>query len=163
MSSKATSEFAIEARAFSDGETIPTKFTCEGADVSPELRIGGAPPEAETLALIVDDPDAPGGTFDHWLLWNVPADTIKLPEGVKQGGSVPNLGGARQGTNGFETVGYRGPCPPKGHGAHTYRFTLHACDRELDVPNGAKSGQLRSAIKDAQVAQAHLTGTYARD
>ncbi|MCT9096717.1 YbhB/YbcL family Raf kinase inhibitor-like protein [Haloarchaeobius sp. HME9146] len=162
MSSKATSEFAIEARAFSDGETIPARFTCDGADVSPELSIGGAPPEAETLALVVDDPDAPGGTFDHWLLWNVPADTISIPEDVPRGGTVASLDGARQGTNGFDAVGYRGPCPPKSHGAHSYRFTLYACDSELDVPGGASGSEVRSAIQNAEVAQTRLMGMYER-
>ncbi|WP_439026394.1 YbhB/YbcL family Raf kinase inhibitor-like protein [Haloarchaeobius sp. DT45] len=162
MSSKATSDFAIKATAFADGEAIPSRFTCDGADVSPELTVGGVPSEAETLALVVDDPDAPGGTFDHWLLWNVPTDTVQLPENVPRGETVSSLGGARQGTNGFDTVGYRGPCPPAGHGAHTYRFTLYACDGHLDVPGGAPASQVRSAIQTAQVAQTRITGSYER-
>jgi Raf kinase inhibitor-like YbhB/YbcL family protein len=162
MTPEITTEFALDSPSFTDGGAIPSKFTCDGTDVSPELTIGGVPDEAETLALIVDDPDAPGGTFDHWLLWNVPADTIHIPEGIKRGESVASLSNARQGMNDFNTVGYRGPCPPKGDGAHRYRFTMYACDRELDVPPGAKKDELQSAVDAAQVARSRITGTYER-
>ncbi|WP_267639539.1 YbhB/YbcL family Raf kinase inhibitor-like protein [Haloarchaeobius amylolyticus] len=162
MSSRAASEFAIEATAFDEGASIPARYTCDGADVSPELTIGGIPEETASLALVVDDPDAPGGTFDHWLLWNLPPDTVNLPEEVPHGETVPSLGDARQGENGFDSVGYRGPCPPTAHGAHTYRFTLYACDSDLDVAGGAAGDEVRSAIRDAQIAETRLTGTYDR-
>ncbi|WP_435332723.1 YbhB/YbcL family Raf kinase inhibitor-like protein [Haloarchaeobius sp. TZWWS8] len=162
MTPRITSQLLLETAAFTDGDAIPATYTCDGEDESPEFAIGRVPPGTETLAFVVDDPDAPSGTFVHWLLWNVPADTIRLPRGVKLGQTVYELRGARQGSNGFGTVGYRGPCPPVAHGPHTYRFTLYACDRELDVPAGASINDLRPAIEAAQLDSARLTGTYER-
>ncbi|WP_435358336.1 YbhB/YbcL family Raf kinase inhibitor-like protein [Haloarchaeobius sp. DFWS5] len=162
MSPRATTEFLLESPAFKEGGKIPATYTCEGTDTSPELAIGGVPDDAASLALVVDDPDAPGGTFVHWLLWNLPPSTIRLPRGVRQGPAVAALDGARQGTNGFNTVGYRGPCPPRGDGPHNYRFTLYACDTELDVPAGVKSPKLMAAIEASEIEHTRLTGTYER-
>ena len=142
----------ITSSAFQDGATIPSKFTCDGADTSPPLQIADIPSEAKSLALIVDDPDAPGGLFTHWLVWNIPPQTSAVGEG-----SVPK---GVQGTNDFGKSGYGGPCPPSG--AHRYYFKVFALDRELDLPFGAKRGQVDAAIKDHVVAQGELKGRYSR-
>ncbi|MFT4889334.1 MAG: Raf kinase inhibitor-like YbhB/YbcL family protein [Halobacteriales archaeon] len=155
--------FEITTAAFDDGGTVPIKYTCSGADVSPPLSIEGVPDEAVALALVVDDPDAPGGVFTHWLLWNVPPGTGSIPEGVPTTETVDDLGGARQGTNDFGEIGYRGPCPPKSDGAHTYRFKLFALDAELDVDAGVEASAVNDAIDDHRVATARLTGEFNRD
>lgn len=152
----------FESPAFADGEQIPTKYTADGADVSPPLTIGGAPDEAATYALVVDDPDAPGRTFTHWLLWNVPADRTEVPEGVPTTRTVESLGGGRQGENDFGEVGYRGPKPPTGDGPHTYRFTLYVLRRPLEVPAGAGKPELVDAIDGTHLARARFTGEYER-
>lgn len=157
-----TEGFRLESSAFADGETIPTEFTADGADVSPPLSITGVPDGASTLALVVDDPDAPGSGFTHWLLWNVPADTSRLPKGINQSRRVPDLDDARQGTNGFGELGYRGPRPPRDDGPHTYRFTLYAVRDSLNVQAGARYPTLDRALSDSVVASARLTGEYDR-
>ena len=148
--------------SFGDDEEIPVEHTCDGEEVSPPLDITEVPEEAETLAVIVDDPDAPGGTFVHWLLWNVPADVGNIPGGVASEPTVGGLGGARQGTNDADKIGYAGPCPPEGDGQHTYRFFVHAVDRELDVEGGATREELESALDGSTVATGRLEGTYER-
>jgi Raf kinase inhibitor-like YbhB/YbcL family protein len=142
----------ITSSAFQDGANIPSKFTCDGADTSPPLQIADIPSEAKSLALIVDDPDAPSGLFTHWLVWNIPPQTSAVGEG-----SVPK---GVQGTNDFGKSGYGGPCPPSG--AHRYYFKIFALDRELDLPFGAKRGQVDAAIKSHVVAQGELKGRYSR-
>lgn len=155
-------EFSISSLAFEDGEEIPAEYTCDGANDSPPLRIEGVPSEAETLALVVDDPDAPGTTYVHWLLWNLPADTEQVPQGVSHGPAISELGGAEQGTNDNGDVGYFGPCPPEDDGPHTYRFTLYAVEAELELEPGTGRDELDSAIEGRTVAEARLTGTYER-
>jgi Raf kinase inhibitor-like YbhB/YbcL family protein len=142
----------ITSSAFQDGANIPSKFTCDGADTSPPLQIADIPSEAKSLALIVDDPDAPSGLFTHWLVWNIPRQTNAVGEG-----STPK---GVQGTNDFGKSGYGGPCPPSG--THRYYFKILALDRELDLPFGAKRGQVDAAIKGHVVAQGELMGRYSR-
>lgn len=157
-------ELSISAAAFDDAGTIPARYTCDGENVSPELAVEGVPDGAGSLALVVDDPDAPGSDpFVHWLLWNVPPGTETIPRGVPQGETVDALDGARQGTNGSGSVGYFGPCPPTDDGAHTYRFTLSALDGMLDVSAAAKRDALAEAMADRMLARARITGEYDRN
>lgn len=159
---KVTPELSFEPTAFEIEETIPKQYTCEGADDSPPLAIGAIPDDADSLAMIVDDPDAPGGTFTHWLLWNVPPDTREIPEGIEQTETVEALHGARQGTNDFDEVGYRGPCPPKGDQPHEYRFRLFALDDTLKLGAGAEITGLTDAIRDIRLASAEFTALFGR-
>jgi Raf kinase inhibitor-like YbhB/YbcL family protein len=142
----------ITSSAFQEGANIPPKFTCDGTDTSPPLQIADIPSGAKSLVLIVDDPDAPGGLFTHWTVWNIPAQTSSIGEG-----DVPK---GVQGTNDFGKSGYGGPCPPSG--AHRYYFKIFALDHELGLPFGAKRGQLDAAMKGHIVAQGELMGRYSR-
>lgn len=151
----------LSSDAFEDNGRIPSEFTCDGDDVSPPLSIDGVDAKAKSLALVVDDPDAPGGTFDHWLIWNVPADVDTIPEGVPAEESVESLGGAVQGRNGFGAIGYRGPCPPGGP-EHKYRFKLYALDTTLDLKPGSSKSVLEAAIEDHIIEEVGLTGKYGR-
>lgn len=153
----------ITSTAFEDGERIPQQYTGEGADISPPLRVEDVPEDAAALALIVDDPDAPSKTWVHWLIWNVPADHTAFPENVHQDETVPELGGAAQGLNDFDEIGYGGPMPPPGHGTHHYRFTVHALSQELDVEPGADRETLDAAVEEHTLVTARLTGTYERE
>lgn len=137
---------------FEDGEMMPVETTCEGRDVSPELHISGVPEGAKSLALVCDDPDAPSGTFVHWLVWNIPADTKKIGRGKEPGGV--------QGVNGFGGSGYRGPCPPSG--THRYFFRLFALREELPLREGSKKGALMEAMDAHIMAKAELMGKYRR-
>ena len=142
----------ISSPAFQEGGTIPEEFSKNGQNVNPELRIEGAPAEAKSLVLIVDDPDAPVGLFTHWLIWNISPQTNSVAEG-----SAPK---GMQGTNDFGKLGYRGPCPPPG--THRYSFKIFALDRELDLRSGAKRSQVDAAMKGHVIAQGELVGRYAR-
>ena len=142
----------ITSSAFQEGTNIPSKFTCDGADTSPPLQIADIPSEAKGLALIVDDPDASSGLFTHWTVWNIPPQTSAVG-----GGSAPQ---GVQGTNDFGKSGYGGPCPPSG--THRYCFKIFALDRELDLPSGAKRGQVDAAMKGHVVGQGELMGRYYR-
>ena len=142
----------ITSSAFQQGGNIPSKFTCDGANTSPPLQISDVPSEAKGLVLIVDDPDAPSGLFTHWTAWNISPQTSTVAEG-----STPT---GVHGTNDFGKSGYGGPCPPSG--THRYYFKIFALDRELDLPPGAKRGQLDAAMKGRVVAQGELMGRYAR-
>lgn len=156
------STLQMSSSAFGDGGTIPAKYTFDGADVSPPLSISGVPDTAESLVLVVDDPDAPNPPFTHWLLWNVPTDASAIPEGITQSRTVAELNGAKQGTNSFGELGYRGPRPPKGDGPYTYRFTLSAVETPLNVQAGARRGQVTQGLRDNLVATARITGEYER-
>ena len=149
----------MKVNAFADGGEIPKRHTCSGADLSPALSWDGVSPAAHSLALIVDDPDAPGGTWTHWLIWNIPAHLTALPEGVPAEDVLQN--GARQGRNDFHRIGYGGPCPPPGK-AHRYFFKLHALDTALDLKAGASRKELDRAMKGHIVSQAEWMGTYRR-
>ncbi|MFB6095784.1 MAG: YbhB/YbcL family Raf kinase inhibitor-like protein [Haloferacaceae archaeon] len=157
------SDLSIGADAFDDGAAIPERYTCDGDGVNPALTVDGVPADAESLALVVDDPDAGDQPFVHWLLWGLPPDVGTVPRGVATTETVEALGGARQGTNSAGKIGYVGPCPPTGDGPHTYRFRLFALDADLQVAAGAKRGPLAEAINDHALADALLTGTYERE
>ena len=151
--------FAIETPAFKSGEEIPKKFTCSGAGVSPPLRWVNPPHRVQCFALIVDDPDAPLGTFTHWLIWNIPAGSTDLSEGLPRKTALEN--GVQQGTNDFNRIGYGGPCPPAGK-PHRYFFRLFALDAPLDVRPGATRSELDRAMAGRIIAQAEYMGTFRR-
>lgn len=142
----------ITSSAFQQGESIPAKFTCDGANHSPSLQFHEIPSAARSLVLIVDDPDAPGGLFTHWTVWNIDPKTAALAEGGASGGV--------QGANDFGKAGYGGPCPPSG--THRYFFRIFALDRQLDLPAGAKRNQLDSEMRSHVIAQGELMGRYSR-
>lgn len=152
----------ITSSAFENDQAIPETYTCDGDDTSPPLTFHDVPEDARTLALIADDPDAPGQVWVHWLAWGLPADTTELPAGVPADEIVEELGGMRQGGNDFDRVGYGGPCPPPGHGTHHYRFTLYALDRHIDLDAGASREALEGRLEGRIVAEARLVGTYER-
>jgi Raf kinase inhibitor-like YbhB/YbcL family protein len=133
----------LSSPRFEEGEDIPIEYTCDGQDISPPLSWGGPPSETQSFALIMDDPDPPGGVFTHWLLFNLPPDSRELPEAVAPDNEPPN--GALQGQNSFGAIGYCGPCPPPGP-AHHYRFTLYALDQRLDLVVGVSRRQVLDAI-----------------
>jgi hypothetical protein len=161
-SSRSTTSLAVTSTAFKNGEAIPTQFTCDGADRSPPLAWSGAPQNTAAYALIVEDPDAPGGTFIHWVLYDIPGNVRSLPEGVARGDAVAALGGAKQGRTGFKgALGYGGPCPPRGS-AHHYHFRLVALDKTLGIPAGASRDDVTSAMRGHELARGELVGTYAR-
>lgn len=149
--------FQIFSSAFADGGWIPDLHTCQGADVSPSLEWMGEPPETRSFALIVDDPDAPGGTWDHWLLFDLGAKTHNLAQGYK-----PSSLGV-SGKNSWGKPGYGGPCPPKGTGPHRYFFRLYALDvPALGLAAGAARPQLQSAMKGHVLGEAQSMGRYER-
>ncbi len=150
---------SISSPAFPDGGKIPAKYTCQGQDISPSLKWGQVPDKTLSLALILDDPDAPGGTFTHWVIFNLPPDSPELPEAVP---TTPGLAsGALQGRNDGGGTGYHGPCPPPGY-PHRYRFTLYALDKQLDLKAGSTKKQVLDAIKGHVLAQGQLSGIYQR-
>lgn len=151
-------EIKITSPAFEEGSMIPDKYTCEGMDVSPPLSWDFVPEGTETLALICDDPDAPVGTWVHWVLFNLPTDVNELPENILPERELDN--GAKQGMNDFHKVGYGGPCPPGG--THRYYFKLYALDTELDLEAGAEKSDLLRAIEGHILAQGQLMGRYKR-
>jgi Raf kinase inhibitor-like YbhB/YbcL family protein len=142
----------VKSPAFENGGTIPARFTCDGSDISPPLEISDLPAATATLTLVMDDPDAPGGTFDHWLVWNIPPSTARVAEGVEPDGVA--------GRTDFGRLGYGGPCPPGG--THRYVFTVYALDMILDLPEGASKSDLEVAMGGHILARAQLTGRYAR-
>lgn len=142
----------ISSSAFKQGGNIPSQFTCDGSDKNPALQIEGIPAGAKSLALIVDDPDAPSGLFTHWLVWNISPQTTAISEGA-----APK---AIEGTNDFGKSGYGGPCPPSG--THRYFFKIFALDRELDLPAGAKRKDLDAKISGHVIAQGELMGRYSK-
>jgi len=154
--------FPLTSPAFGHNQRIPVKHTGEGADTSPPLEWGDPPAGAAAFALVCDDPDAPAGTWDHWLIWNIPAAARRLPEGVSKTDGPPEVAGAIQGNNSWPKIGYYGPMPPRGHGTHHYNFTLYALSRPLDLPAGSDKKALLAAMKGAVVGKATLTGTYSR-
>jgi Raf kinase inhibitor-like YbhB/YbcL family protein len=149
----------LTSSAFHDGQAIPKKYTCDGQDVSPELAWSGAPAETKSLALIVDDPDAPSGVWVHWVIYDLPAEARGLPEIVPRDRELSN--GARQGKNDFGKIGYGGPCPPSGP-AHRYFFKLYALRDKTGLKAGATKAELENAMKGKILAQATLTGRFGR-
>lgn len=149
----------LTSSAFQDGERIPTRYTCEGEDISPELSWEGTPVGTTSLALIVHDPDAPRTNgFTHWMLYNVPANVTEIPENIPEGPRVSGLG--MQGKNDAGKIGYMGPCPPSG--THRYFIRLFALEGELKLAPAASAEEVQSAIHDHILEQAELMGTYAR-
>jgi hypothetical protein len=151
--------FALKSTAFANGGEIPSRYACDGADLSPALNWEDVPAGAQSLALIVDDPDAPAGVWTHWIVWNIPARATILPEGVPKVEVLSN--GARQGSNDFKRIGYGGPCPPPGK-PHRYFFKLYALNARLDLKAGAGRNELELAMKPHVLAQAVWMGAYKR-
>jgi hypothetical protein len=153
----------IQSTAFAHNGKIPTRFTGDGEDVSPELRWSAVPASVKELALICDDPDAPTPEpWVHWLIYKIPATAAGLPENVAKSASPASPAGAVQGRNSWGKVGYGGPAPPRGHGVHHYHFKVYALDAPLSLAAGQERKQLLAAMKGHVVAEAELVGTYQR-
>lgn len=153
-------EFTLTSSAFAPGARIPTRHTCDADDLSPPLAWSDPPEGTESLALISDDPDAPVGTWVHWVIFDIPATVRSLPEGLSTAGDPDSLAGARQGTNDFRRLGYGGPCPPSG--THRYFFRLYALDTALGLKPGASRADVDRAMSGHILAEAELMGKYSR-
>jgi len=140
----------LTSSAFGEGKSIPPSFTCDGADQAPTLNVEGMPANAKSLALVMDDPDAPAGTWDHWILFNIEPTVNTINDGTA----------GVQGKNSWGKTGYGGPCPPSG--THRYFFKLYALDAMLDLPEATTKQQLISAMKNHIISEATLMGTYQR-
>ncbi len=154
-----SAQIQLTSAAFGYGDKIPVRFTCEGDDVSPPLQWSGSPVETRSFALIVDDPDAPRGTWVHWVLYNLPAAAVELAQAVPTLPEMPS--GARQGRNTAGEMAYAGPCPPPGK-PHRYFFRLYALDIMLSLQPGVTREELEHAMEQHIVAQGTLMGTYQR-
>ena len=148
----------VTSPAFKEGQPIPRHYTCDGVNISPPLDWTGVPKSAKTIAIIADDPDAPSGTFVHWVIYNLPAENIGLVENLPPSESLK--AGGFQGKNDFEKIGYGGPCPPSG--THRYLFKVYALDSDLPLKAGATKAEVEKAMQGHIVAQAQLMGTYSR-
>ena len=144
----------ITSPEFGEGEFIPSKFTCDGENVNPRLDIAGVPATAKSLVLIVDDPDSPSGNWLHWSIWNINPKTKFIEEGKVPADSI-------EGVTDFRSVGWGGPCP--GQGTHHYQFSLYALDTILDLPSGAKRGELEAAMEGHILDKSQLIGIYKRN
>ena len=154
MNNAALTRFEITSSAFQSNGAIPPQYSCDGADQSPALSWGEPPAGTKSFALVVDDPDAPSGTFRHWGAWDIPASTRSLEAGQAVG---------KQAVNGAGKSGYMGPCPPPGHGVHHYHFKLYALDTDtLDVADGAKVEEVEQAAQKHALGRAELIGTFER-
>jgi Raf kinase inhibitor-like YbhB/YbcL family protein len=151
--------FPIASVSFANGGDIPKKFTCDGGDVSPELSWTQPPAGAQSFALIADDPDAPIGTFVHWVIFDMPPTASALSEGVGKMDELPD--GSRQGQNDFDKMGYGGPCPPSGK-THRYFFKLYALDRKLGLKAGASKREVEKAMDGHILGKAEYVGKYGR-
>jgi Raf kinase inhibitor-like YbhB/YbcL family protein len=151
-------EIKLTSSAFEDGALIPVNYTCDGEDISPPLQWDTVPEETKTIALICDDPDAPMGTWVHWVLFNLPADIRELTENIPPDKTLP--GGAKQGITDFGRVGYGGPCPPSG--THRYFFKIYALDTEIQLSASADKAQLVEAMEGHILGQGQLVGKYQR-
>jgi len=156
---RADSDFRLTSPAFNPGAPIPTDFSCTAGDHSPALSWSGAPAGTKSFALIVEDPDAPMGTFVHWVVFNIPGAASGMPSDAPKTPELP--GGAGQGRNGMGAVGYKGPCPPPGK-THHYHFELFALDTTLDMPSAAEAASLRAAMQNHVKGSAELVGTFKR-
>jgi Raf kinase inhibitor-like YbhB/YbcL family protein len=144
-------ELIVKSSVFEPSKPIPKKYTCDGNDINPPLTIEGSPKEAKTLVLIIDDPDAPRGTFDHWVVWNIPASTSKIGENTVPG---------KEGTNGAGQPSYMGPCPPGG--THRYFFKVYALDTELNLGINSRKKDVEKAMQNHILAKGELIGLYTR-
>lgn len=154
-----TMQISLSSSAFKQGEAIPKTYTADGANLSPPLQWSNLPNNAKSIALICDDPDAPTGTWTHWVIYNIPSSQSTLAEGMKAEATLAN--GVKQGVNSFHKTGYCGPSPPPGK-PHHYFFRLYALDSFLKVDAGLDAAQLRHALQNHLVAQGELIGTYGR-
>ena len=158
MTSVSDVKMVLTSTAFEEGEMIPKKYTCDGSNISPPIRWDSVPPQAKSLALIADDPDAPMGTWVHWVIFNIPPSLSGLPESIPPKDSLPN--GSLQGKNDFRNSGYGGPCPPGG--THRYFFKLYALDIMLQLKPGCTRADLLKAMQGHIVAEGQLMGRYSR-
>lgn len=149
----------VASVSFSSGGEIPNKFTCDGEDVSPQIFWSGTPNGTQAFVLMVDDPDAPAGTWTHWVLYDLPASLKSLNEGLPTSDQLPDE--SKQGRNDFGKIGYNGPCPPAGR-PHRYFFKLYALDRKLNVKGGAARSEVEKAMSGHVLAQGEVMGTYRR-
>jgi len=149
-----TSIMKLSSTAFIADGAIPSRYSCQGDGVNPALSIGQVPQSAKTLALVVDDPDAPSGTFDHWVVWNIPMSMTEIPENWQPGA------GASVGANGSGQSAWAAPCPPSG--THHYHFKLYALDQKLDLAAGSSKSELEAAMAGHIVGRAELVGTYTK-
>lgn len=148
----------LQSSAFAAEDAIPQRYTCDGQDVSPPLSWDAPPERTQSLALIVDDSDAPSGTFVHWIVFNLPADVRSLAEALPTNNTLSQ--GGIQGQNDFGNIGFGGPCPPRG--THRYFFKLYALDRQLELGSGASKTEVVNAINGHVLGYAELIGTYSR-
>ena len=148
----------ISSKSFKNGEMIPKRYTCDDMDISPPLTWTAIPNGTKTLALICDDPDAPVGTWVHWVIYNIPSNSNELPEDVPPIEQLPN--GTRQGRNDFGNIGYGGPCPPGG--THRYYFKIYALSRELNETPGITKSDLLKAMEGSIIGEGQLMGRYKR-
>jgi len=151
-------DIIIKSPAFVPGGKIPGKYTCDGMDISPPLTWTSGPEGTKTFALICDDPDAPMGTWVHWVLFNLPADITEFRENVPPERELES--GAKQGMNDFRKIGYGGPCPPGG--VHRYFFKLYALDKKIDLEAGATKAELLKAMEGHILAEGQIMGRYER-
>lgn len=149
---------SLQSSSFAQGQPIPQKYTCDGDDASPQLQWSNAPQGTKSFALITDDPDAPAGTWVHWVIFNIPADKHELTAGIAKT-AAPSAG--EQGLNDFKKVGYGGPCPPPGT-PHRYFFKLYALDTQLPAKQRATKKDVEAAMQGHALATAELMGTYQR-
>ncbi|EEF57031.1 YbhB/YbcL family Raf kinase inhibitor-like protein [Pedosphaera parvula] len=152
-----TNTLKLSSASFSDGQPIPEKYTCEGKNFSPPLSWNGGVPGTKTFALTCVDPDAPGGTWTHWIIYNLPENVTELPENISKVEAPPS--GGRQGVNSFHKVGYSGPCPPRGQ-THHYIFEVYALNEQLQLKSKASRKDFEAAIKGHVLARGRLVGTY---
>ena len=151
----------VESPVFQEGDNIPKRYTCDGLDISPPIKWSGFPQETKSFVLIMDDPDAPIGTFTHWIIYDIPAQLSELDEGVPKTDSISRV---KQGINDFGYVGYGGPCPPKGHGHHRYYFRVYALDIEsLGLSPKATRKQVEERMKGHILAEGSVMGRYRRE
>jgi Raf kinase inhibitor-like YbhB/YbcL family protein len=148
----------VTSSAFKDGEAIPAQYTCDGTNISPPLDLASVPTGTKSLALISEDPDAPGGTWGHWVLFNLPADTATIEANIPATAALPN--GATHGRNSWGNAAYGGPCPPAG--THRYFFKVYALDTVLPLKKRVSARKLAKAMQGHILAQGHLMGTYSR-
>lgn len=151
--------FELHSSAFGQDQTIPRRYTCDGADLSVPLSWTGAPEKAEAFVIVADDPDAPRGNWVHWVVYDLPADTNGLPEGISHDEIVAYE--AHQGRNDFGKIGYGGPCPPAGS-AHRYFFKLYALDAKTGLHPGATKAEIEKAIEGHVIGETQLVGLYKR-
>ncbi|GLS38859.1 UPF0098 protein [Mesorhizobium tianshanense] len=154
-------DFTLTSPVFANGTIIPGRHTCTGEDVSPPFEWQGAPEETKSFALLCHDPDAPGGSFHHWAVFGIPADSQRIAEGLPRMEALPD--GLRQAVNDFDRIGYAGPCPPRGHGTHHYHFRLLAIGVDhLGLGSQAHCRQVAKAARTHLLAAAEIIGHYER-